>query len=139
VSSNRMSEAAREQRRRAATKHGAVALKRHGAVTLDATGRSRMAELSEIVQTRPGVLSLLHERCVKAILMAELIEAYIVEQKKIGKELESIPVLRYLPAYQNSAQRCVNLLLHELRDDADVLDAGKVLDAVRIGNENPEG
>jgi hypothetical protein len=134
-----MSEAELKQRVIAAqanTVHGAYAFEARDEAALDVTGRSRLVELSEIVQSRSGVLGLLQERAVHAVMLCEIIESYVIEQKRAGKELEKIPALRALPAFQNSAQRCVNLLLRELRDDSNILDAGKVLEAIKNGGED---
>lgn len=128
-----------EQRRRAALKHGAYAFRDHGDQALDVTGRSRMAELSEIVQTKPGVLSLLQERAVRAVMLCEILEAFVIEQQQSGKSLETILVLGKLPAFQNSAQRYIQSLLHELHDDSNVLDAGKVLEAIKNGANDETG
>ena len=125
------SQAEIQQRQKSNLKHGVFAYEHREEQALDVTGRCRLAELSEIVQTRPGVIGLLQEQCVRAIMMTELIEAYIVEQKQEGKSIESIPILSRLPAYQNSAQRCIQTLLHVMKDDPNTLDAAKVLEAVK--------
>ena len=112
------SEAEIEQRQAARRTHGVRAFEARGENALEKAKRSRLAELYEIVQTRPGVLGLLQDRCVNSIMMCEIIESYIVERKRAGMNIESIPILNRLPAYQNSAQRCIRALLHEMPGDA---------------------
>lgn len=116
-------------------KHGAYAFRDNGEGALEIPQQSRFAELSGIVQTRPGVLGLLQERCVQAVMICELLESYIVIEKQSGKALVDIPVLKQLPAFQNSAQRCINTLLQQMHEDPNVLDAGKVLEAIKRDKE----
>jgi len=115
--------------------HGVYSFRDHGEQALDVTGRGRFAELSELVQTKPGVLGMLQERCVQAVLMCEILESYVVTQKDSGKALVDIPILKQLPAFQNSAQRCINTLLQHMKEDPNALDAAKVLEAVKRGKE----
>jgi hypothetical protein len=127
---DKMSAAELNQRKaagQASTVHGAYAFASRGQEALPETRRSRVAELVETVQTRAGVLSLLQDRCVRALIMVELVESFVIEEKGKGKLLQDIPIFNKLPAFQNSAQRCVQALLHELHDDTGVLDVTAVL------------
>jgi hypothetical protein len=128
-----MSDAELEQRKIAGTVHGAYAFRDHGAEALPEKKRSRIGELSESVQTRAGLLSLLQDRAVRAIIMVEIVESYIVEEKRKGKPLESISILRNLPGFQNSAQRCIEALLDVMPGDnapanAELIRIQKVID-----------
>lgn len=125
------SEAEIEQRQRAAKKHGMYGFQQRGETALDIHGRSRLLELREQVQDRSGVLDLISENAVKAVMLVELLTSYIYDQKMAGSRLDEIPALRILPGFMNSAQRSLRDLVTLLPSNEDVIDAGKILDEIR--------
>ncbi len=76
--------------------------------------RGRLAELSEQVENREGLIDLLEDRAVRAVMICEVIESYVITQKQSGIRLDDIPVLKALPAFMNTAQRAINSLLDRL-------------------------
>ena len=84
----------------------------HGAYSkqLQPVARSRLVELEEQAGSREGLVELLTARTAKAILLCEVIESYVVEQKQRGVSLEDMPILKALPAFMNTAQRAISTL-----------------------------
>ena len=121
------------QRQIAARKHGAYAFMARGSNALDVSGRSRLAELAELVESRQGVIGLLQERVVNAVLMCELIEGYLVTEDDNEKTIIDNAALKVLPAYMNSANRAIQALMKELPGDsapanAEMIRIQKVID-----------
>lgn len=101
----------------AAELHGARSFKAHGEQALRPASRSRLMELREAVQDRPGVLALMQEKCADSVLLFELIQSYIASQVRAGHSVADIPSVRVLPAYMNSMQRALVQLLAAMPKD----------------------
>ncbi|RPH75944.1 hypothetical protein EHM76_00435 [bacterium] len=126
-----------EQRQEAARTHGAYAFEKRGEQALDNTGRSRIAELREIVQNRQGVLSLMQEKAADAVLMFEIVQAHVAKEAKAGKSISDISALKQLPAFMNSMQRALSSLLSLMPDDKNALDiAGTITKAMEEHERN---
>ena len=102
-----------EQRQNAARTHGAHAFEARGVEALTENQRPIYTEIREQVQTRDGVLELMKEQTVKAVMVVELLTAYAVESQRAGVPLDDIKTLNRLPAFFNSAQRALKILLDE--------------------------
>ncbi len=132
-----MSEEELTQRQEAAKKHGAYAYQARGTPALEPNKRGRLAELAELASERAGLISLLQERVTRSIMMCEIIESYIVQEKQSGRSLADIPILGKLPAYQNSAQRAIASLISLLpKSNEDALDAKNILEVVKRGQKD---
>lgn len=122
-----------EQRKQAARTHGVYAVQAHGEKALEGADRSYLVELREKVQNREGVMDLAREQAAKAVLLAELLTSYVIEEHKAGVPLEEINALRALPAFYNSAQRALKNLLDETPkgtpDDSELNRIKAVVDA----------
>jgi hypothetical protein len=116
-----------QQRQLAARRHGAYAFIARGAQALDTTDRSRLAELAEYVQTKPGVLGLLQERVVNAIMLCELLENHIVAEMEQGKAITDIAATKCLHHYLNSSQRLINTLIREMKNSEEKIDIGETI------------
>ena len=108
-----ISEKGLEQRQQAAKTHGAHAFEARGVDALTDEQRPLYTDIHEQVQTRDGVLELMKEQTVKAVMIVELITAHAVESHRAGVPLGDIPALAKLPAFFNSAQRALKILLDE--------------------------
>ena len=126
-----MTEDAIRERQEASKVHGAYAFQKRGEAALETTGRTRLAELREIVKDRDGVLSLLQEKCADTVLIFELVQSYVAGQVKAGRPLDSIPAVRSLPAFANSMNRALNALIALMPDNSDAIDAASILEEVR--------
>lgn len=102
-----------EQRQQAARTHGAHSFEARGVEALTNEQRPIYTEIREQVQTRDGVLELLKEQTVKAVMMVELLTAYAVESQRAGVPLDDIKTFNRLPAFFNSAHRALKILLDE--------------------------
>jgi hypothetical protein len=122
-----LTEAEQEQREEAAKKHGVYAFRDRGSKALKKPQRSRLAELDELVQSRPGVIQLLQERASHAVLMAEMALFYVSEEAQAGVPIVEIPIAKNLPAFFNSAGRALKDLLSELPEDKQDLDITDLL------------
>jgi hypothetical protein len=133
-----LTEAELEQRRNAARKHGVYAVREKGEAALDEQGRSYLAELREHVQDREGVLGLLQERAATAVLLADLLTSYVIEEHKAGVPLEEIKSFNVLPAFQNSAQRALKSLYEAMPkgapDGSEMAKIKAVVDASKDGD-----
>ena len=121
------------QREQASRKHGAYAMAAHGEKAMDTNQRSRLEELKETVQDRPGVIALMQERAANAVMLVEVLTSYVAKEHKQGTPLDKIPSLRALPAFMNTAQRALRDLLSVIPEDEGALDAARVLEAVKNG------
>lgn len=85
----------------------------HGAYSkqLEPAKRGRLAELAEQAGSREGLLDLLTDRAVRAVMMCEVLESYVITQKQSGISLDQIPSLKALPAFYNTAHRMISSLL----------------------------
>jgi hypothetical protein len=138
----RMSTKSIQQRREAgqkSTTHGAYAFRDRGEAALTETGRSRLAELAELVQSRSGVLGLLQERVVNCVMMCELIESYLIAEDNSEKTIIDNTALKVLPAYMNSANRSIQALMKELPGDKNILDEEAILRSLKDKAPDDEG
>ena len=136
-----MSEAELKQRSEAAMKnttHGAYAFRDRGEAALEASGRTRLSELREIVKEREGLIQIMAEKTADSILLFEIVQSYVAGEVKAGKPLSEIPVLKSLPAFMNSMQRALSALISLMPRDGDLLDADVVLRAVKDGRNDNE-
>lgn len=134
-----MTEDAIRERQEASKVHGAYSYEKRGEAALDKPKRGRLGELKEQVQDRPGILDLIQENAIKAVMMVEIVTSYIANQKMAGVPLEEIGVLRTLPAFMNSAQRALRDLIQLMPDNKDAIDAASILEEVkRRKDENEE-
>jgi hypothetical protein len=94
-----------------AVTHGAYAFRDHGEQALEPAGRTRLAELREVVQDRQGLLSVMQEKCADGILLFELVQSYVASEVKKGVPLAEIDAMKSLPAFYNSMQRAMATLM----------------------------
>ncbi len=127
-----------EQRRNAAKKHGMYGFQSRGEAALKKPARSRLIELRGQVQDRSGVLDLISENAVKAVMLVELLTSYIYDQKTSGVQLDEIPALRILPGFMNSAQRALKDLISLMPSDGDAIDADKILAEIKKRQDGNE-
>jgi hypothetical protein len=125
------SEAEIEQRQNAAKKHGMYGFQERGEAALEKPNRSRLQELREQIQDRSGVVDLIQENAVKAVMMVELLTSYIANQKMLGVPLDGIPALRVLPGFMNSAQRALKDVISLMPSSEGVIDAEKILAEIK--------
>jgi hypothetical protein len=125
------------QRQDAGRIHGAYGFRDRGEVALEQPQRTRLAELRELVHDRSSLLDLMQEKCADSILLFEIVQSYVSQQVKSGVLLEDIAVLNKLPAFSNSMQRFIQMVLLYMPDDKDVLDIGETIaQAVRDHEQN---
>jgi hypothetical protein len=128
-----------EQRQEAAKTHGVFAFRDRGPDALQPTQRGKYAELQEQLSTRPGVIDALREQAVQTMLLAFIAQSYVVEQRNRGKSMDDIALLRSLPAFWNSANRCLKAYLDVLPSEENVLDLGEAITkAVKEHEQNKE-
>ncbi len=97
-------------------KHGAYSFQARGEAALEPSGRTRLAELREVLQDKQGVLSIMVEKAADGVLLFELIQSYVGECVNAGKALDDIPAVKTLPAFYNSMHRSL-LTLHNIMPD----------------------
>ena len=115
------------QRANANLKHGVYRLRDSGPGSLDAEKRGKYVELQDQLSSRQGVIETLREQACQTMLLAEIAQSYIVEQKQAGKSLDDIALLRSLPAFWNSANRALKTYFDVLPDDEKRLDLGEAI------------
>lgn len=122
-----------------AVTHGAYAFRARGLETLDETGRSYHAELTEMVQTRPGVVELMQRNLVDACQIVALLNADVVAKAAGGKPIDEIGALHMLAVYMNSAQRQLTELYKVLPQEERGITAAVILKSINGGdNDNSE-
>jgi hypothetical protein len=94
-----------------ARRHGAYSFRDRGEQALEPERRSRLAELSDQVKGRAGLVELMQDRAIRAVMICELLEGHVSEEARAGRKAHEIPALRQLPAFWNSAQRAITSLL----------------------------
>lgn len=99
----------------AARKHGAYAFQSSGEASLAPEGRSRLAEIRELVRTQPGNLQLRQELAARTVMLAELGLAHLEERygQAEGDErfkLWSDPILARLGTFIAEARRQLETL-----------------------------
>jgi hypothetical protein len=114
-----------------ALKHGADAYKAHGEKALDHSGRTRLAELREQVESREGVISLMQQKAADSILLFELVQSYVAGEVKAGIPLGEIPALGRLPAFMNSMQRALTTLISLMPREDETIDVNELLRSYR--------
>ena len=122
-----LTQKALEQRQQAAVKHGVFAFRDRGERALDTTNRTRLAELREMVQERPGVLTIMQEKAADMVLIFEIVQSHVAAEIKSGKPLDTIPILAKLPAFANSMQRALTTLISFMPKDQGVMDITTML------------
>jgi hypothetical protein len=114
-----------EQRRQAGSKskvHGTYAFRDNGEKALEPSGRTRLMELREQVQTREGLLDIMQQKAADSVLLFELLQSHVAGEVKAGKPLNEIPALNKLPAFMNSMQRALSSLVSLMPDDKGLLN-----------------
>ena len=128
-----------EQRQEAAKTHGVFAFRDRGPSALEPTQRGKYAELQEQLSTRPGTIEALREQAAQTMLLAQIAQSYVVTEYKAGRSLDSIALLRALPAFWNSANRCLKTYLDVLPNDENILELGETITkAVKEHEQNKE-
>jgi len=130
-----MSEAELEQRQEARRSHGAYAFQGRGEQALEPSKRSRFVELQEQITDKGGVIGLMQDRAIKAVMVCELIESYIGEEVEKGAKAPDIPALKSLPAFWNSAQRALSSLLSVMDDTDKPLDITDLMKGGENGSD----
>jgi len=126
-----------EQRQQAARTHGGFAYQARGESSLDAPGRSMLAELKEQVKTRPELLGVLQDQVVDAVMITRILKSHIVEQVQRGIPIESVTALKALGTYQNTAMRGIACLLAEMPKSGEgTATVVEVLAAMRREDDN---
>jgi hypothetical protein len=79
------------------------------------------------------------EQAIQTMLLAQIAQSYCVTQYKQGASLDNIALLRVLPAFWNSANRCLKAYLDVLPSEENVLDLGEAITkAVKEHEQNKE-
>jgi regulator of PEP synthase PpsR (kinase-PPPase family) len=117
-----------------AVKHGAYSFRDHGEQALEPAGRSRLAELREIVQDKQGLLELIQEETASCVMLFEIVQSYVAQEVKKGVPLAEIPSLKTLPAFANTMQRSLANLWAIMPDanhgaDAELIHIQEVVNA----------
>ena len=112
-----------------ALKHGAYTFRDQGEKALEPSGRTRLAELREAVQDKQSLLGVMGEKAADAILTYELVLSYVSRQTQVGVPLGEIAILKALPAFHNSMQRAIAIVLANMPAD----DSGTDAELQRIG------
>ncbi len=120
--SKELNENERNQRQEAPIKHGAFSKK------MTPEKISRLAELEELLSTRPGLVEVQRDQTAKAIELTNVVLSWVVSEHKKGKSLDNIPALNKLPSYMNSSNRALKQLYEMLPDSEDVIDAAAILE-----------
>jgi hypothetical protein len=102
-----MSEAEITQRQEASLKHGAIAFKERGEAALKPEQRGAYAILHDQLSSGEGTVEALKEQAAQTMMLAQIAQAYVIQEYKKGKTLDSIPLLNRLPLFWNSANRCM--------------------------------
>jgi hypothetical protein len=119
--------------------HGTYAFQHRGPDALQPAQRGKYAELQELLSTRPGAIDALKEQAIQTMMLAFIAQSYVVEQKNSGKSLDDIALLRCLPGFWNSANRCLKAYLDVLPREENVLDLGEAISkAVKEHEQNKE-
>jgi hypothetical protein len=119
--------------------HGVYRLRDHGPAALEPEQRGRYAELQDQLSTKPGAVDALREQAIQTMLLAQIAQSYCVTQYKQGASLDNIALLRVLPAFWNSANRCLKAYLDVLPSEENVLDLGEAITkAVKEHEQNKE-
>jgi hypothetical protein len=119
-----------EQREQAARKHGAYAYQARGEAALEPTGRTRLVELREQVQSREGVIDIMRQKAADSVLLFELVQSFVAGEVKAGTQLDEIKALKSLPAFMNTMQRALASLLDVMPDDTDRGDITTILQGI---------
>ena len=106
-----------EHSRQAAKTHGAYSVQARGKAAMNREQLSAHAVIIKQLSDRQGVIDALREHTASAILITKVVESYISGQTKAGCPLDSIPVLKVLPAFMNTASRAIALLLQYISDE----------------------
>ncbi len=112
-----VSEAQQAQRESAAVKHGAYAFRDRGEQALQPEGRSRLAELRDMMQDRDSIIEVLQSKAADSVLLFEIVQAHVAKGIQSGKSLTEIPGFKALPAFFNSMHRALTSLLSMMPDD----------------------
>ena len=92
-------------------KHGIRAVEDRGDVAMEPAQRGRLAEITELTGDREGLVTLLRERAARAILIAEMTEAWIEKQAREGVGWDKMTMLDRITTFQNGARLAINALL----------------------------
>ena len=90
--------------------HGAYAVQDNG---LDALSRDELLELLAVegaLNTADGRRRTLARRVSMGLALLGRIETYVAEQVQAGRSINSIPILKSWPAFQNSTLRAIKTL-----------------------------
>ena len=85
--------------------HGVYSLQARGPEALDADQRQTLRDIQEQLTTPEGVQQALLERVSMGMMVLSVLESYLEEMVNSGTPLDSIPILRSWPAFQNSTVR----------------------------------
>jgi hypothetical protein len=124
------------QRQQAARKHGVYAFRDNGEDALEPTGRTRLAELREQVQSREGVVDLMQQKAADSVLLFELLQSHVAKEAKAGVPLDEIKALKSLPAFLNSMQRALTSLIALMPDTRNTVDTITVLESLNEHRKN---
>ena len=119
-----VSDKVKEQRAQASRKHGVYSIRDQGQAAMDAPQRGMYAELQDRLSDRAGIVDVLKEQAANSVIICRVATDYIARQRKLGVDLDEIPLLRAIPAFQNSAARLLAQLLAASPNDQAVLDIG---------------
>jgi hypothetical protein len=133
--SGKGTEAEIEQRQTAAKTHGVFSFRDRGPSALEPEQRGKYAELQDQLSTRQGSIDALREQAIQTMLLAQIAQSYCVTQYKSGACLDDIALLRSLPAFWNSANRCLKTYLDILPKEEDRLDLGEAITKAVIEHE----
>jgi hypothetical protein len=127
-----------EQRQSAAKTHGAYAFQARGEASLEPTGRTRLAELREQVQSREGVMDIMQQKAADSVLLFELVQSFVASEAKAGVPLDEIKALKALPAFLNTMQRALVSLISLMPDNTDVIDIPELQKKYRQENHHAD-
>lgn len=139
-----LSQAEREQRRRASWRHGlasAFAGGRADEAALTDPQRSRLAELRQQLAEPDGARDILQDRVARIVLLCEWGESYlrdIAEQRGGAAAFEAKMLQRYVSVLE-SARRHLELLIRlQGKGDGGALDYEKLLEVKKNGDDTTD-
>lgn len=89
---------------------------KHGAYSRD------LVVPTDGLTSRPEVVQALRIRAARAVAMCDVIGAYVASKVQEGADIDDIPAVSKLPAFQNSATRLLTALYAMLPSDEKMVD-----------------
>ncbi len=123
MTKKKVSKAQVKANQKVSRKHGVRAFQTRGEAALDPAQKSHYVEILQKVETREGAVELLKDRTAKAVLMADLGQAWIKLKHDKGEAILEQPIMQRYTTLQAEARRSLIALLAVLPDYSQAIDA----------------